>query len=307
MVKIFLFHRINPERDILWDPVDVSLFDKCVKYISSSSEVVLLEDLFLANFGLNQTKNYSAIAFDDGYKDNIDYALPILTKHGVKASFYVVTDCIDRNIPTWTYIIDYSFHYTTKHKIDLDFEFLPEELRIKNLYNADKRIAFVKKLKPALKRISHEDRSKVIAVVRESFDDVRLPQLMMSWEELRQLRSEGHYIGSHTVTHSMLGSMTNEDEVARELTQSGAKIKHHLGYFPMTISYPVGSYNAATIRLSWASGYRIGLAVKQRPFYPTKDSRFEIPRIEIYNEPWIKTRLRIDNVVGTISRFLKRV
>ena len=41
--------------------------------------------------------------FDDGYKDNIEYAAPILRQFKCPASFYVVTDCIDRNVPTWTY------------------------------------------------------------------------------------------------------------------------------------------------------------------------------------------------------------
>ena len=38
------------------------------------------------------------IGFDDGYRDNIDHALPLLKKYGCPASFYVVTDCIDKQV-----------------------------------------------------------------------------------------------------------------------------------------------------------------------------------------------------------------
>ena len=67
--------------------------------------------------------------FDDGYKDNIDTALPILEKHNVKATFYIVTDCIEKNIPTWTHTLEYCFQNLKPEQIKLDFDFLPEELR----------------------------------------------------------------------------------------------------------------------------------------------------------------------------------
>jgi peptidoglycan/xylan/chitin deacetylase (PgdA/CDA1 family) len=287
--------------------MDISLFEKCIQFISMNFYVVQLEEIFSNDFHFNPKKTYATIVFDDGYKDNIQYALPILDKHNVKASFYVVTDCIEKNIPTWTYNLDYAFQYTDKHRIDLDFDFLPQELRTKNLPNLGARIAYVKKLKPVIKKISHENRTKIIAAVKELFNDVVLPQLMMNWQDLRQLRDQGHYIGSHTVTHSMLGTMSNEEEIKMELVASGEKIRQQLGYFPTTISYPVGSYNESTIRLCKESGYKIGLAVKQQPYDPVTDNCFEIPRIEIYNEPWIKTRLRLLNVIGKLSKFLNRI
>jgi hypothetical protein len=80
-----------------------------------------------------------------------------------------------------------------------------------------------------------------------------------------------------------------------------------LGYFPLTISYPVGSYNSTTIEQSQLAGYKIGLAVKQKVYDPFQDSNFEIPRIELYNESWLKTRLRIENVVGRVSKLLKGI
>ena len=307
MVKNFLFHRVYSERDILWDPIDPTLFDKCIRFISSHYEIVLLEDLFKKNFAYSKKDKFATIVFDDGYKDNIEYALPILEKYNVKASFYIVTDCIEKNTPTWTYILDYSFQFTNRELINLEFDFLPQELRIRKLHGKKERIDYVKKLKPIIKNLSHENRLKVMATVREVFDDIELPSLMMNWDDLRQLNNKGHYVGSHTVTHSMLGTMTNEDDIKRELIESGDKIKLELGYFPSTISYPVGSYNQTTIQLSKAAGYKIGLAVKQLTYHPEKHQCFEIPRIELYNEPWFKTFLRIENVLGNVSRFLNRV
>jgi len=54
--------------------------------------------------------------------------------------------------------------------------------------------------------------------------------------------------------------------------------------------------------LSKKAGYKFGLAVKQKLFNPSTDNFFEIPRIELYNESWLKTRLRISNTLEHIKK-----
>ena len=78
MIRNFLFHRVHPQRDKLWDPMSVDLFDKCIRYISKKYDVVLFEDLaFSDKYKSNNNKSIATIMFDDGYKDNIEFAAPI--------------------------------------------------------------------------------------------------------------------------------------------------------------------------------------------------------------------------------------
>jgi peptidoglycan/xylan/chitin deacetylase (PgdA/CDA1 family) len=303
LIKNFLFHRVNPKRDKLWDPMDVALFDKCLKYISETHEVVLIEDL--VNSGdLHKKNKFATIMFDDGYKDNIEYAAEILNKYKLKASFYVVTDCIDHNTVTWTHLLEHLFQFTRKTEFNLGASILPKELQVIKLHSVEERMAYAKKIKPYLKTISHNERLNVLEQINEICNDVELPRVMMDWKDLEQLKNAGHYIGSHTVTHAMLGTMADEKEIKRELSVSGNKIKEHLGYFPKTISYPVGSFNETTKRLAKETGYNIGLAVKQDVYDPTKADMFEIPRIELYNEAWWKTRLRITNTLENVKSLI---
>jgi peptidoglycan/xylan/chitin deacetylase (PgdA/CDA1 family) len=301
MIRNFLFHRVNPQRDFLWDPMDPVLFEKCIKYISKKYRVVLLEEL-LEDQKLLSQKNIATVVFDDGYLDNLHYAAPILKKYHCRASFYVVTDCIEKNIPTWTHILEHKFFNTQQTNFKLNFEFLPAEFKIEQLETTEKRISFVKKLKPVLKKLSHENREQVLAQINLDCNDVELPKVMMNWDQVRELKQAGHYIGSHTVSHYMLGSMSNENDLYNELYLSGKAIEKNLGYFPKTISYPVGSYNQQTIEQSKKAGYVFGLAVKQEVYNPTRDSLFEIPRIELYNESWLKTRLRISHTLEHIKK-----
>lgn len=305
MIRNFLFHRVNPQRDKLWDPMSVELFDKCLWYISKKYEVVQFEELAFTEKYIAHNRKIATIMFDDGYKDNIDYAAPILKKHNLKASFYVVSDCIDKNIPTWTHILEHLFQFTSIENIDMNFEFLPQELRIHKLNSHNERLSYVTKLKPFLKTLSHDKRQLVLDKVIETYFDIELPKLMMNWDDLKKLQNEGHYIGSHTVTHCMLGTMNNENDITSELVLSGKRIEEKLGYFPLTISYPVGSFNKTTKELAKKAGYKIGLAVKQNVHNPQKEDLFEVSRIELYNEPWWKTRLRITNTLENIKSLIR--
>src|SRR5690554_3622374 len=232
MIRNFLFHRVNPTRDPLWDPMNVELFDKCIAYISKKYTIVLFEDLAENKKGIIQKNKYATIMFDDGYKDNVDFALPILEKYNVKASFYVVTDCIDKNIPTWTHILEHAFQVTKKTKIELPFEVLPTELREKEFLNKEELLKFAGQLKPFLKTIPHQKREEILKHIEKQFNDVETPRLMMNWDDVRKLKELGHYIGSHSVTHSMLGTMESESDIELELKDSGNRIKVELGYFP---------------------------------------------------------------------------
>jgi peptidoglycan/xylan/chitin deacetylase (PgdA/CDA1 family) len=303
-IRNFLFHRVNPVRETLWDPMDVKLFDRCLAFIARHYHVVLLENLLSERIDTPK-KPYATIGFDDGYKDNIEYAAPILEKHRLFASFYVVTDCIDRNIPTWTHSLDHAFEFTAKSKIDLSFDFLPEALHVSDLPDHKARMEYIRKLKPAIKKISHRDRNVVMNAVAKAFDDVSIPRFMMNWEDLKQLQTAGHYIGSHTVTHGMMATMASEEDIKNELVLSGEKIREHLGYFPKTISYPLGSYDKRVIRFAKDAGYQFGLAVKQDIYRSDEDDLFEIPRIELYNEPWLKTRMRISNSLEDIKKIIR--
>lgn len=303
MIKNFLFHRVNPVRDKLWDPMDVKLFDKCIHFIKNHYEIVQIEDFY--HLDLNSKLNrYATISFDDGYKDNIEFAAPILEKYNVKASFYVVTDCIDKNIPTWTHELKHRFLYTKKNQINLNFDFLPNEFQKTYFSSQTERVAYVLKLKPILLKISYEQKILILDEVRKSFNDMDLPEIMMSWDDLKQLQSQGHKIGSHTVTHAMLGTTKNQETINFELKESFNKITKILGKEPETIAYPVGSYNHLVKINAKNIGYKYGLAVTQNIHKPNEHDMFEIPRIELYNESWLKTRLRINNSLEIIKALI---
>jgi len=303
---IFLFHRVSPQRDKLWDPLSPERFDEILKYLKKNYEIYHAETLLAENKNLYHKKPLASIVFDDGYKDYIEYALPILKKHNLPSSMYVVTSCVESGTPPWTYILDNAIANTKKNKLVLETSLLPLELRNVSWKNETEKIAFAKKFKLFLKLVPDSVRRKLFEQTINSLVEVEAPQnLMMNWKEICEIKTSGTLIGSHTHSHPLLAKIDNESEIENELILSAKKIKENIGEFPLTISYPIGSFDNRIKRLSKKSGYKFGLAVEQKVYESEKQDLFEVPRIELYNEPMLKTKLRINGTLEKIKKVLR--
>ena len=302
-IRNFLFHRVSEEVDAMWPPMKPALFSKIINHLTTKFDIVPLEDYLNQPGAFSSKKGIATILFDDGYKDNIEFAAPILKKFNCPASFYVVTDCINRNIPTWTYIIDDLFQNTKKDHIGLDYEFVPEKFKKLFFSINGNPNPELKKFKPWLKQLSNFQRLEILSSVTEQCDDVPVSKnKMMSWDDVRQLDSAGFTIGSHTHTHPMLASLQNESEITAELQLSASIINQELSKKPLTISYPIGSFDDRVMRLSEEAGYKYGLAVEQQFFNYDQNSFYKIPRVELYQQPWWRQQFRMSGMYSSLKK-----
>ena len=58
---------------------------------------------FINNLKKEKNEFMIAITFDDGYKDNLVYALPILEKFEIPATIYITTKFLSENTEMWWY------------------------------------------------------------------------------------------------------------------------------------------------------------------------------------------------------------
>ena len=101
--------------------VDPNVFDHQMAYLTSSGYTTLF-----ANELVNALKNKSAlpsksivVTFDDGYKDNHAYALPVIRKYGVKVNLMLTTGLVEgADYLTWDQVSDMKnsgFYYFIDH------------------------------------------------------------------------------------------------------------------------------------------------------------------------------------------------
>ena len=301
MIRNFIFHRVVPKVQNHSMQMDVRLFEKCLQFINNRYEVIRIEDILSTGASERGHKPYATLTFDDGYADNITYAAPILEKYHCKASFFVVTKCVEENIPVWGFHLEWLIMHTRVDAIAQDH--LPANLRL-NKFPADpaQRMGWFKKLKTWLKTIPVDAKEVVFMDLCKQMNDVEVPLMMMGWQDLASLKRAGHYIGSHTHTHNALTLIENEAAIKEELSLPRELIHKNLGYLPVSIAYPFGLYNDRIKKLSAEAGYQVGIASdKHQLYYKNRQDCFEIPRIALCNESWFKTKLRITNRIEQIK------
>ncbi len=304
VIRNFLFHRVTDEKDPMWPPMKPALFSRIIDHLTKNYQVVPLETWLQDPGSVRSNKKLATVLFDDGYKDNIEYAAPILREYKCPASFYVVTDCINKNIPTWTYTIDHVFRQTKKEKVQLDLDFAPEKFRSFNIIQDGTRSSVISEIKPWLKKISNSQRLSVMDSILAQLNDVPpATNKMMNWQDVKQLHNDGFIIGSHSHTHPMLASLEDENEIRQELRSSFETLAGKVTT-PLSISYPIGSFDERVIRMSTDAGYKFGLAVKQQFYRTESDPVMEIPRVEIYQEPWWKVQLRMNGIYSRVKKIL---
>lgn len=293
-VAILLFHRVLPVRDVMWDPIDPARFEFILRFLKKNYTVLPLLEI-LDSTPAYTKKPLAAVTFDDGYRDFIDYSVPIMDRLKIPSSMYIVTDCISNDKPTWTFEMDYLFFNTHKLQIhwSFDISFLPRRFRKNKFANKKELIAFCLEFKQYIKIIAEENRKILIQDLFRSFNDVTVPGgLMMNWNDVNQIINAGIEVGSHTVTHPPLTTISKPD-LERELQWSKSEYFKHTGKDPRVIAYPVGSCNEQVKKSATLAGYNYGLALNNKIYDPRTDDKFEIPRIELYNESFGRTWLRI--------------
>src|SRR5919109_3247059 len=101
-VMAFAYHRVGAMDPAygsgVWDAFPAQ-FEQQLRFLKREFDVITPDDLetvMSAGHG-----RYVLLTFDDGYRDNVEEALPILTRHGLRATFFVATGFLDRREIAW--------------------------------------------------------------------------------------------------------------------------------------------------------------------------------------------------------------
>jgi peptidoglycan/xylan/chitin deacetylase (PgdA/CDA1 family) len=103
------------------------------------------------------------------------------------------------------------------------------------------------------------------------------PAPMMTLDRAAELERYGMEIGSHTVTHAQLDTLSGKD-LAYELRSSKAVLEDALGHEVRHLAYPHG-YNSPRVRaMSARAGYETATAVRHA-LSSDRDERYRIARL----------------------------
>lgn len=242
-------------------------FGRHIAFVKKWFDVITTEDLraFCAKRA-PLPRNPVLISFDDGYRDNHDVILPILVDHGVRATFFVATDYIERRRLYWWDRVSIVIGRSQRERLELVYphvESLPLE-------GPGARAGAIRRAQRVIKDTFGLDLARYLEQI-ERAAGVVLPRdeerqladaLVMTWEHVAALHGAGMDVQSHTHTHRVLQTLKAE-EVDRELRRSRAALESVLGVAVRAVSYPVGRSvrdSPEIGRALRAAGYELGFS-----------------------------------------------
>jgi peptidoglycan/xylan/chitin deacetylase (PgdA/CDA1 family) len=92
---VLCYHSVHPNRQYASSTPEV--FERQVQWLKAHCRVTTLADVVTNRNNRTSGPPLVAITFDDGYEDNHSYALPILSKHGVPATFFITAGLVNRD------------------------------------------------------------------------------------------------------------------------------------------------------------------------------------------------------------------
>jgi peptidoglycan/xylan/chitin deacetylase (PgdA/CDA1 family) len=241
-VIILLYHRVSPDQDnwFLAEPLSLQGFEEQVEYFSRTYELLSLDKLaYYIQQRKTLPKKALVITLDDGYKDNYLYAYPILKKHHAPATIFLATGHIGTERLFWYNKAKYIFQATLLAKADLD-DF--GKLRLRS--RSDKLEAGSLVVE-RLKRMPERERNSLIEKLADALK-VNIPEdlgknAILSWDEVKEMSSDGIAFGAHTVNHPILTNVPLE-RAKWEIVQSKKDIEERLGQPVTAFAYPSGGH-----------------------------------------------------------------
>lgn len=187
----------------------------------------MVGDLHRRPWDLRRKKRVN-ISFDDGFRDVYDYAFPILKRHHIPFTIYVVGSFPDGDADLWWIQLE--------RLMGEDVAGFENTLRA--CYQSEKN----------MREVMHE--------MTASEPDPRLcAELALSWQQLEEMVASGLCtVGSHSMTHPGLNRI-DHDAMLWELTESKKHIEAHLPVEVHHFSYPHSMENEAVQTALRQAGY----------------------------------------------------
>lgn len=254
--QILIYHRVNATRDPLQlDALHVVQFERQMAHLARHYRVMPLSEVSRKAETGDLPPRVVCVTFDDGYRDNFVHAFPILRKHAIPATIFLTTGGIGTGELLWHDQVLMAFTRTREPSFDESWG-----RRSHPIASTEQKREAAYRILRRLMAMNQEDRLRAISELQSALGvpEVSDPQLMLDWNQVREMRGAGIEFGSHTVSHPIL-SREQADRVWWELVHSKATLEAALQEEVALFAYPngkAGDYTPQTVDLVRRAGYR---------------------------------------------------
>lgn len=235
-LSILIYHRVRDAKDpLLPGEIDRTTFDWQVSLLMKHFNVLPLSEACERLRRGQLPARAACITFDDGYADNESIALPILQRHGATATFFVATEFLDGGRMWNDTVIEWVRHVDAAKSVNLS-DFGIGTLAFDSI---EKRKQVLPQIISKIKYLEPDLRAERVQSLLDRMP-VTLPNdLMMTSEQVRNLRRAGMGIGGHTNSHPILASLSDAD-AQREIAIGKERLEKIIDEPVRLFAYPNG-------------------------------------------------------------------
>jgi peptidoglycan/xylan/chitin deacetylase (PgdA/CDA1 family) len=290
---ILTLHHVRPRRPDAFQPnrmleITPGFLGKVVRKLRRAQlDLVSLDEMHRRLSEGDIKRRFVCVTIDDGYRDTLQWAYPILKAQEVPFALYIPTSFPDRIGELWWLALEAVVARNQRITLLIDdrergFECatLEEKHHVFNqLYQWVRSFRTEDELRRVVRDLSVRYQVDIAAFCEE---------LCMGWEELGRLAADPLVtIGAHTVNHVMLAK-TPERQARAEMAMSRSVIEASLGLKPDHLAYPVGDATAAgprEFRIAAELGFKTAVTTRPGMLFPEHSAHLTaLPRLSLNGE-----------------------
>jgi peptidoglycan/xylan/chitin deacetylase (PgdA/CDA1 family) len=236
---------------------------------SHDIDIVTMDEVHHRLMNRRFERRFACLTFDDGYRDNRDFALPVMREFAAPFTAFITSDFAEGTGRLWWVALE----MVIARASSIEAVMGGHAMRLETPNAAAKQAAF-DRLHDWLRSLSEHDLQREVAALcaRHGVDQAAICRdLCMSWDELKSFAGDPLVtIGGHSITHCNLAHQS--EEVAREeLSVSRARIEEKLQRPVFHLAYPYGDRDAAGARefaLAASTGYKTAVTTRPGMVFP---------------------------------------
>ena len=273
---VFMLHHVRPGRDAEFQPnrhleIEPAFLRATLQHLRELDiDLVTMDEVHARLSQRNFARRFACFSFDDGYRDNRDFALPVMREFDAPLTVHVASDFAEGTGRLWWVALEMAIAKATSLELPIGGDLV----RLDASTPAAKRAAF-ERIHNWLRALpgEHDQQREISALcTRHEVDEAAIARdLCMSWDELKPFAADPLVtIGAHTVSHCNLARQT-EANASLEIATSRARIENALQRPVMHFAYPYGDRDAAGPRefmLTKAAGFKTAVTTRPGMVYP---------------------------------------
>ena len=288
MGAILMFHRVRENTSGAYAPnrgleITPRYLDSVVMFLRQRGFAIVTLDEAVRKLREPQTQPFVALTFDDGTRDTLHVALPVLARHNASFTMFVTTGFADRSARMWWLeleeaigALDHIDVTIADKRVDVQSRTADEKTAAFALVYRHLRAVGEPELLSACADLCAQAKLDPAAIVDEA---------CLTWRGVRCLAQHPLVtIGAHTLTHPHLAKLAAVDAKA-EMDESrnviAAQIERRVQHF----AYPVGDRSAAGARefeMARELGFASGVTTRPGMLFPAHaDHVMALPRLSI--------------------------